>query len=224
MEQDAGRSAIVVAGGDEEGQFLPGSLPLDAVVIAADGGAHLAARLGRRVDLLVGDLDSIADEDLAALVEDGVRIQRHPADKDETDLELALDAAVVAGADRVDIVGGAGGRRSHDVGNLGLICSGRFAHVAIRWWSGRALVVPVHDRVEIEIVPGALVSLVPVGGSVTGVRTDGLRWPLHGDELAAGSTRGVSNVAVSSPIAVSVDSPQSASLALIIDEAQEVRS
>ena len=60
MEQDAGRSAIVVAGGDEEGQFLPGSLPLDAVVIAADGGAHLAARLGRHVDLLVGDLDSIA--------------------------------------------------------------------------------------------------------------------------------------------------------------------
>jgi thiamine pyrophosphokinase len=42
--------------------------------------------------------------------------------------------------------------------------------------------------------PGDLVSLVPVHGPATGVTTEGLRYPLRGEDLVPGSTRGVSNV------------------------------
>lgn len=220
MEQNLGRSVVVLAGGDAEGQFLATALPGDALVIAADSGASLAARLGRRVELLVGDLDSVSDDELAALEASGTVIERHPVDKDETDLELALDAAVRIGACRIDVVGGAGGRRSHDAANLALICSRRFATIPIRWWSGRALVVPVHDHVELDVTPGALVSLVPVGGDALDVRTSGLRWRLDGEPLPAGSTRGVSNVVEHTPITIGLDS---GTVVLIIDEAQEVR-
>ena len=53
------------------------------------------------VDLLVGDLDSISPEGLAAAEDSGIRIERHAIDKDATDLELSLAAAVRHGAGRI---------------------------------------------------------------------------------------------------------------------------
>jgi len=77
-------------------------LPAGAAVIAADSGAEL----GGRIDLLVGDLDSISAETLAGIE----RVERHPAKKDATDLELALRAALRLEPERILVVGGAGGR------------------------------------------------------------------------------------------------------------------
>ncbi len=42
--------------------------------------------------------------------------------------------------------------------------------------------------------PGELLTLVPLGGAADGVTTDGLEYPLRGETLAPGTTRGVSNV------------------------------
>ena len=83
---------VVVAAGAR------GPLPdLDgAFVVAADGGADAALALGLHVDLAIGDFDSISAAGLAALERAGTRIERHPAAKDATDLELALDAALAA--------------------------------------------------------------------------------------------------------------------------------
>jgi thiamine pyrophosphokinase len=58
---------------------------------------------------------------------------------------------------------------------------------------GPAHVVVVRDHVELRGRVGSLVSLLPAGGPASGVHTTGLRWPLTGEELGAGSTRGVSN-------------------------------
>ena len=97
-------------------------LPEDAVVIAADSGLHQARRsLGLHVDCVVGDLDS-ADP---AAVERGPRrgadVERHPAEKDATDLELAFDCARDRGAQRITVVGGAGGRLDHFLANVALL-------------------------------------------------------------------------------------------------------
>jgi thiamine pyrophosphokinase len=48
-------------------------------------------------------------------------------------------------------------------------------------------------RIELWGRPGEYVSLVPIGGDVDGVTTAGLRYPLHGEPLRSGSTRGISN-------------------------------
>ena len=85
--------AIVLAGGDPVATRIRDHLPADADVIAADSGLHLAGPLGLTVACVVGDLDSADPAAVDAAVAAGATVERHPVDKDATDLELAIDAA-----------------------------------------------------------------------------------------------------------------------------------
>jgi thiamine pyrophosphokinase len=164
-------------------------LPRDAYVIAADSGFDHARGLGVAVDLVVGDLDSISPEGLTLA---GV-IEKHPSDKDATDLAIALDAALREGATTVCVVGGGGGRIDHFLANAALLASAEYRDVSLTWLPGNALISVVRDRIELSGATGDLVSLLPYGGRAAGVTTTGLRWPLHEAELAPGTSRGVSN-------------------------------
>jgi thiamine pyrophosphokinase len=165
-------------------------------VIAADGGARHAADVGRTIDLWVGDGDSLGAEGVEALRAAGVPVKLASVDKDESDTELAIVAAARAGATRVTIVGALGGTRvDHGLANVWLL-----AHPALRDRSACL----VDDRARIHLVAagrhdlggriGDLVSLFPFGGDADGLTTLGLRYPLSGEPLLSGSTRGLSNV------------------------------
>src|ERR1700730_8026779 len=97
-------TVVVLCGGP--GSLDVADLPAGATVIAADGGAELAWMLGLSVDLVVGDMDSISAETLAGIE----RVERHAVEKDATDLELALVAALRFEPERVLVLGGGGGR------------------------------------------------------------------------------------------------------------------
>lgn len=188
--------AIVLADGDP---VVPGDLPelpAAALVIAADGGLRLAGPLGLRVDLVVGDLDSVDPADLAAAERAGARVDRHPVAKDRTDLALALDAAVAAGAARITVIGGAGGRADHLLANWLLLAADAYADLEVRAWSraARTDVVRAGRTCHLYAPVGSLVSLLPVHGTARGVTTTGLAYPLDGEDLAPGTSRGVSNV------------------------------
>lgn len=195
--------AIVLAHGDPVAPPLPDE---GAIVIAADGGLSLAAPLGLDVAAVVGDMDSVDPVELAAAEHRGARIERHPVDKDATDLQLALDAAVAAGADDITVVGGSGGRIDHLLANATLLASDRYAAVSLRWLTPGATVIVCDTRrpVTIDGGEGDLVSLIPIGGRVSDITATGLRWPLEHATLDAGSTRGVSNVLTAPPATVSV--------------------
>jgi thiamine pyrophosphokinase len=182
---------IVVAGGPPPAATRP--LPGGATVVAADGGIDHALALGLRVEVAVGDFDSVTPGGLAAAEAAGARIERHPAEKDATDLELALDAAAALEPRRLLVVGVAGGRLDHLLAGLLLLGAERYARVEVDAIAGPALVHVVRGARELEGKPGELVSLLPLGGDAEGVTTNGLRYPLAGETLTGGSTRGVSN-------------------------------
>jgi thiamine pyrophosphokinase len=181
---------VVVASGD--GPDL--TLPPAASVVAADGGLLRARALGLEVDVVVGDLDSATPEAIAAAEEAGARIVRHPQAKDATDLELALDEAVALGGRRVLVVASAGGRLDHLLGSLLLLAAERYAALELDALVGDALVHVVRGERTVHGAPGELLTLVPLGGAAEGVTTDGLEYPLRGETLGPGTTRGVSNV------------------------------
>ncbi len=182
---------LIFAAGDGLPPELGQDLPLADMVVAADSGYEAAVALGFRVDVLVGDLDSIATDPLP----DHVIVERHDANKDQTDLDLALELALREDPGRVVVVGGAGGRHDHELAAFQLICSPRWRGVGeLDWISSRSRchVVRRHRVVHGDI--GATVTLLAVGGPVGGLTTRGLEWELHEATLEPGSTWGVSNL------------------------------
>lgn len=198
-------SILVLAGGDAVDAALADLLPPADVVIAADSGLLVADVLGLRPDLVVGDFDSVDPDRLALAERDGCVVDRHPVDKDRTDLAIALDAALRWAPARVTVVGGHGGRLDHHLANALLLASPRYDALEVTAYMGTARLTVVHDEVALTGHPGDLVSLLPAHGDARGVTTDGLRFPLHGEDLLAGSSRGVSNVLISTSARVRVD-------------------
>ncbi len=172
------------------------------LIIAADAGASRCLELGLRPDLVVGDLDSADPADIQVLERAGVEIRRMPAEKDESDLELALRAAIERGARRVIALGALGGPRvEHALAAIWLLAlaAGMGVDLSIvddrsALWvlvGGSAPGAP--SRAEITGTPGDFVSLLPFGGDVEGVSTVGLRYRLHDEPLRVGPSRGLSN-------------------------------
>jgi thiamine pyrophosphokinase len=195
-------TALVVCGGGPVRAEI--DVPADTFVIAADAGAIEAGRLGFGIDLLVGDLDSVPADVLEAAKRVGTRVQQHPADKDATDLELALEAALASGAARILVAGGVEGRLDHLLGNALLLASPRWAAVQVDAVFGSAAVHVIRGARTLDVVAGETVSLFAAGGIARGVTTGRLRWALSNDDLPPGSTRGISNIAESTPITLEV--------------------
>jgi thiamine pyrophosphokinase len=193
------RAAIVLAGGDPVEPTLRRLLCDDAVVVAADSGLHQAELLGLRVDFVVGDLDSADPAAVERARAAGAVVERHPVDKDATDLELALDVARERGARHITEDGGAGGRLDHFLANVALLAAPRFADLEIDARLGEAYVVVVQGGRPPHVMTGtagSIVTLLPACGDACGITTEGLQYPLHGETLGRGTTRGVSNVLV----------------------------
>ena len=216
-QRDVVAGVVVVADGDALDPRVVAQVPPGSLVVAADGGARLARCAGLRVAHVVGDFDSLDAADRRELEMEGAELHPHPADKDFTDLELALElACTLAGTARAPrrilVLGGTGGRLDHFVANVALLASPswvrREPRVDVEAWLGTARVTVAAGGAPPLPVPGvigSLVSLVPQHGPATGVVTEGLRFPLLHETLWGGSSRGVSNVVAAPEASVSAE-------------------
>ena len=195
-------STILILTGGGPAPTTP--LPRSNVVIAADSGLGLAEALGVHVDLVVGDLDSVDRSQLDDAISTGVEVEKHPTDKDATDLDLALQAAADRGATRIVVAGGGAGRLDHLLGIALLLADERWADLAIEWHSGSSVTHVARGPLLLETQPGDLVSLIPASDE-TVVSIDGTRWPLEAASLSRGTTRGISNEALGDIVTINVD-------------------
>jgi thiamine pyrophosphokinase len=196
---------VVVSGGDPPAPGCAHAVPLGAPVITADRGLEHALALGLEVAVAVGDFDSASPKAVAVAEAAGVRIERHPVEKDATDLELALDIALEMSPLRILVLASRGGRLDHELATLLLLGSERYATAEIDANIGEAQVHVVRGRRAIRGEPGDLVTVLAVNGPAIGVTTEGLAYPLRGETLEPGSSRGVSNVFESEAARISVD-------------------
>jgi thiamine pyrophosphokinase len=185
-------TAIVVTGGAAVPASVRDDLPDSAWVVAADSGLEHARRIGLPVDVVVGDLDSVPERILKGF---SGPVEHHPADKDHTDLQLALELVARHGhIDRLIVVGGGGGRLDHLLGNVAVLAAPAYAHLRVEWLTGAERVHVVWDHVELHGHAGDVVSLMAIGGPALGVTTEGLQWPLRGARLDPSTSLGMSNV------------------------------
>ena len=212
--------ALIVADG-----AVPSRVDLDAswpgwsdgigLVVAADGGALVADGLGFSPDLVVGDGDSLGTDGIASFRERGIAVSLARADKDESDTELAVLAALARGADALTIVAAFGGRLDHALANIWLLALPALAGCPAELLDGSTRVTLISalggDPVRRVLAAGRsgdLVSLLPLGGDVAGIVTEGLVYPLRDEPLRIGPSRGLSNLRArgAQEVAVSVGS------------------
>ncbi|MBI4314580.1 MAG: thiamine diphosphokinase, partial [Chloroflexi bacterium] len=142
-------------------------------LIAADGGAAHCLALGLTPHLVIGDFDSIAPADLDALQRAGAHLMRHPARKDQTDLELALETAVGEGATDVTILGGLGGRWDQTLANLLLPTLPWLAQARVEIADGRQIIRYLRGPGQMALNghPGDTLSLIALGAGAQGITT-----------------------------------------------------
>ena len=174
------RSAVVFIGGDPPSPGVVARLPAERIVIAADSGLTHAYALGVDVDLLIGDLDSVTPGEVARARADGVDVEQHPINKDATDTELAIDAALNRSCDHLVVVSGGGGRFDHELGALMAMSRPSLNGIDVEAWWGATYMRVIHgpDAQTFDGRPGAVVSLIALHGDVREVRALGLRYPL----------------------------------------------
>ena len=188
--------AILFANGVLE--HWPENLVINAerdLIIAADGGASHCRRRSIAPHVVVGDMDSIATDELSRLKSNGVEILRHPSRKDQTDLELGLRLALERGADRLIVLGGLGMRWDMTLANVLVLAAPFLKDTDARLLEGRYELGCLHggqSRV-INGQPGDVLSLLPLSNDTSGVTLQGLEYPLHHATIPMGATLGISN-------------------------------
>jgi thiamine pyrophosphokinase len=216
-------SALLICNGEPPSAQLARKLASSAdLVIAADGGANAARRLGIRPHVIIGDLDSMTlatkrffagSKGLKPLLRDGVstRLPRPEGRgcveviqvkrQDNTDLEKALDYLQSRRIRKAFIIGATGRRIDFTFGNLSVIWNYtpgmNIAFVGDGW-----MAMPVESGKKIKAKPGTTVSLIPFG-RCSGITLKGLHYPLSNATMKVGEI-GVSNVVKRSPFSITV--------------------
>ena len=162
----------------------------DDLRIAADSGYENAVTLGERVDLLLGDFDSLKTSELPRDVEQ-IRV---PAEKDFTDTQLAVDTALKKGADEICIVGGLDGRLDHTLSNLAILedLSAKRIHATITNGYNRVRYIESTST----LIPKSgyrYLSLLCLSQKAKGVSVEGCKYPLKNATLTRTFQYAVSN-------------------------------
>ncbi len=198
---------VIVLGGEQPDQRVQAYVPNDAWVIAADAGVDHAVALGLTVDLAIGDMDSVSLVGLAHLQQERIPTERHRPDKDASDGELALHAAMRLQPDRIVLIcGGGNDRLDHLLITMAMLTSPDLTGAQVEAWVGAAHVRVLRDDEAVQWAgsSGQTVTLLAVNGPAIGVSTVGLLFALDDESLQPWSSRGLSNESLDGPAEVSL--------------------
>ncbi|ADY56619.1 thiamine pyrophosphokinase [Syntrophobotulus glycolicus DSM 8271] len=180
-------------------EIAPGNIE---VLICADGGGNAAISSGRLPDILVGDMDSIKEENLFICAQGKTKIKKYPAQKDETDLELAMEYAEEylreygKPKDEISLYGAGGKRLDHLMGNISMMLAfaerGRMVRMIEP--SQEAWVLAPGEEM-VKGTQGQVISIIPLSAEAV-VDSYGLYYPLKNSTMYQHSPRGISNVLI----------------------------
>jgi thiamine pyrophosphokinase len=200
------RAAIISNGelGDEN--KLKNTLPTFDLVICCDGGIRHLEALGLTPDLIIGDFDSVNSALLDTYIKRGVEVRTFPVEKDETDTELAAQAAIEIGVDEVVLLGALGGRWDHSYANIMVL-------VKLQKLGIEATILHSHNRIAVsnhklilDGKPGQLVSLLPLGENVEVYNTNGLKYQIKRQKMPLDAPFGISNLFIKSKAEIQISS------------------
>jgi thiamine pyrophosphokinase len=192
--------ALVANGAIDDPAIIKSEILNYERIIAVDGGLVSCDNMDIPPHLIIGDFDSIS-RDLQAKYS---RIQtlRFPVEKDQTDLELALREVFKPHIIKITIFGALGKRVDHTLYNLHLL---RHFPEKVLIETEDEIIFAIAKSTTIACQPGQTLSFIPLGGSVTGITTQGLKWELK--EATFNKTfMSMSNISLTNEVQVSFSS------------------
>ncbi len=180
------KAAVILGGVIKDKEYIKSVIPDGARIICADRGCDSAVAMGLMPDAAIGDFDSASAEPPCGVI-------RYPSRKDYTDGELAIRYAVDNGYTDITVLAATGGRLDHEIANMLLL---RFAAPAYRAviTDEQNDIYYMNGEITIHKKKGHVLSIIPVGGDMEGVVTEGLEYALSGETLRFAESRGVSNI------------------------------
>lgn len=157
------------------------------ILIGADGGGNIFLDHDIQPHVVVGDMDSFIRPDqldFEILKDSG---------QETNDLEKALQEALNRESKSCTVLGAFGKRMDHSLKNLSVMkryCD-LFEILEFRDEDLKAFLVTSSYKGELPV--GSIISLFPLSGTVSGIKTTGLKYPLKGEELKNGHRDGTSN-------------------------------
>ena len=182
--------AFIYTGGNIFPENITEKAKAGDLKIAADGGYKNALRLGVKVDILLGDFDSIGGHK----TDDDIEIIKVPAEKDFTDTQLAVETAIARGADEIVIIGGLSGRLDHTMSNISILedLSTRRVHALIT--DGNNRVRFINSTSTLIAKSGyKYVSILLASEKAKGVSAEGCKYPLKNAKLQRNVQYAISN-------------------------------
>lgn len=178
----------------------------DVITICCDGAIRYLDKLNIQPDLIMGDMDSVDAEVLGKYSTLGIKILRYNKDKDKTDTQLALEYAIELKPGSIEIWGALGGRIDHALANLFLLKIGEKAGIKTSLIDEYCEIFAVEKEASLDDAVGQTVSLFPLSFQAEGILLNGFKYPLNNETLEMSSSRGISNIIVSSPATIYVRS------------------
>lgn len=190
------KSVILCDGDIPKKTFIDQEISGSDLLIAADGGAYHAQKLGLQPDVIIGDMDSynVTGDEKADVIRDG--------DQETNDLEKALAYAIKNACRQVVVLGATGKRLDHTLKNLSVLLQFDPQFDSIQLMDDYARMKIIHSPYKDTFEPGTILSLFPLSGKVEGITTKGLKYPLNNEDLENGLRDGSSNEAIEKTVEI----------------------
>lgn len=197
MNQKDGKRCLICAGGAADEEFCRSFIAgrhYDGIY-AADAGLELLASLQIMPDRIIGDLDTVQSGLVKSYAVRGTPMDIHKPQKNETDMELALQDALDDGFYQIDVLGALGGRLDHELANIQLLLLYQRKGAAVELYDAQNRIAMAHpgQRFFRQGQYGRYVSFIPLSDQVKGLTLTGFRYPLQDKDLEKGASLCISN-------------------------------
>lgn len=189
--------AVIMAGADISDYSFFTPLSGDYVICADRGYLH-AVKLGVKPDVLLGDFDS-----LNIPLPGGQEILTYPAEKDETDLQIAIGHALDRGYRDILVIGAFGGRMDHFLGNVCLMKWTRERGGNLILEDSDTRMFLLADTVTLPQKGNRYLSVIPFFEDAV-VSLAGVKYPADKAQFKVGDTLGISNEITSEAAKITV--------------------
>ena len=202
---DCFMECVIIANGDlEYTSDIIKIIKNAQMIISSDGGARHLRMLNISPHVMIGDFDSINQDDLSFFKKKEIKVLNFPLKKNHTDTELCVSYALEKKASDITFLGVTGSRLDHTLANIFLLKKLAKLNIQARIIDKHNEIYIVTNFIELKGTPKELLSIIPVTQKVTGVTLTGFEYPLENASMQMGDTLGISNIFKESVVSISI--------------------